>query len=503
VGGLVVVRSAARQIGFVAVGTMFVLAGLGWLSAGDVANAGSSPDGHCPPGRLSAPGLQHAPGLDRAPGLAGNARGPRSDPDCGTPTTTTTSSPPPSPTTTAPPATTTTTAQSAATLPTVTTTTSTTAPLAMTTTPPRAPSHQSPPEPPAGDSGEPQAAPRPEPTIPARPDGSDRSFLAAAIPTLSDISFEPGHVAANGGIVLLLLLLTGLPAEVLNATLKENYDQRLRRSRFSRLVALGSAINALPNPVLLVGFGLVGALIHGQLDPHLGLNRQSLILVAGLAAALVVVTGLAEALRMPYLRRRGGPPSHLRMFPLALVAAVSLVGVSRAFGLQPGLIFGITCGLALAGEISEIEEGRSIAVAAVGLLVVAIASWLVWTPVADAAAGPDPGTGTLFLDAALSALWVTGLQAVIFGLLPLRFLYGEKLMKWSPLCWIAIYGAALFLFVHAVARPGGGSEGHVSSSATIWSMFGVLGLFTLGSLGVWAWFRYVAPARRVPDLAET
>jgi hypothetical protein len=303
-------------------------------------------------------------------------------------------------------------------------------------------------------------------------------------------------VAANAGLVLLLLLLAGLPAEVLNATLKANYHERPRGSRFPRLVALGGTINALPNPVLLVSFGLVGALIHGQLDPHLGLNRQSLVLVAGLAAALVVVTGLAEALRMPYLRRRGGPPSHLRMFPLALVAAVSLVAVSRAFGLQPGLIFGITCGLALAGEINEIEEGRSIAVAAVGLLVVAVASWLIWTPVADAASGPDPGTGTLFLDAALSALWVTGLQAVIFGLLPLRFLYGEKLMKWSPACWMAIYGAALFLFVHAVARPGGGSEGHVSSSATIWSMFGVLGLFTLGALGVWAWFRYFAPARQ-------
>jgi hypothetical protein len=189
--------------------------------------------------------------------------------------------------------------------------------------------------------------------------------------------------------------------------------------------------------VLLAGFGLVGALIHGQLDPHLGLNRQSLVLVGGLAAAFVVVTGLAEALRIPYLRRRGGPPSHLRMFPLALVAAVALVAVSRAFELQPGLIFGITCRLALGGELNDLEEVRSIAVASVGLLVVAVASWLLCTPVADAAGGPDPGTWTLFLDAALSTLWVTGLQAVIFGLLPLRFLYGEKLVKRSPVCWIA------------------------------------------------------------------
>jgi hypothetical protein len=272
----------------------------------------------------------------------------------------------------------------------------------------------------------------PEPTGPAPTNESDRSFLAAAISTVGDISFDPGHVAANAGLLLLLLLLAGLPAEVLNATLKANYHERPRGSRFPRLVALGGTINALPNPVLLAGFGLVGALIHSQLDPHLGLNRQSLVLVGGLAAAFVVVTGLAEALRIPYLRRRGGPPSHLRMFPLALIAAVALVAVSRAFELQPGLIFGITCGLALGGELNDLEEGRSIAVASVGLLVVAVTSWLLWTPVADAANGPDPGTGTLFLDAALSTLWLTGLQAVIFGLLPLRFLYGEKLVKWSP-----------------------------------------------------------------------
>jgi hypothetical protein len=334
-----------------------------------------------------------------------------------------------------------------------------------------------------GDSGEARAAPSVAPAVPAPSNESDRSFLAAAIRTVVDVSFDPGHVAVNAGLVLLLLFLTGLPAELLNSTLKAHYDQRARGPRFPRLVALGTAVNALPNPVLLSGFALVGALIYGQLDPDFGFNRESLVLVGGLTAALIVVTGLAEALRIPYLRRRGGPPSHLRMFPLALVGAVVLVAVSRAFELQPGLIFGITCGLALSGEISDIVEGPSIAFASVGLLVVAVASWLLWTPVADAAAGPDPGTATLFLDASLSALWVTGLQAVMFGLLPLRFLPGEKLVHWSRGAWLAIYGVALFLFVHAVARPGRGPEGDTSSK-TIWSMFGLLALFSLGALGV-------------------
>lgn len=125
--------------------------------------------------------------------------------------------------------------------------------------------------------------------------------------------------------------------------------------------------------------------------------------------------------------------------------------------------------------------------------------WLAGAPVAEAAAGPDPSTATLLLDAALAALWVSGLQAVLFGLLPLRFLPGEKVVRWSRAGWLAIYGTALFLFVHAVARPGG-DEGDVTSEATAWSMAVLLALFSLAALGTWAWFRFAAPRRH---LAET
>ena len=125
-----------------------------------------------------------------------------------------------------------------------------------------------------------------------------------------------------------------------------------------------------------------------------------------------------------------------------------------------------------------------------------LASWLVWSPVAEAAARPHPGTGTLFLDAALSTLWVSGLQAVLFGLLPLRFLAGEKVVRWSRWGWLALYGSALFLFVQAVVRPGDG-EGAATSSTTAWSMFGLVSVFCLLAVVAWAWFRFVVPHRRV------
>jgi hypothetical protein len=322
----------------------------------------------------------------------------------------------------------------------------------------------------------------------------DRSLLAAALPTPRDVSFDAGHVGMNALIVLVVLFLVGLPAELLNSVLKANYGSRPHSRHVAALAGVGSAVNGLPNGVLLVGFALVGAFVYGHLDPTFGWDRRSLVTVAGLTAALIVVTGLAEALRIPYLRRRGGPPSHLRMFPLAIAAAIVLVVVSRGLGLQPGLIFGVTCGLALTGELSDVEEGRSLAFASAGVLAVTLVSWLAWSPVAEAAAGADPSTATLFLDTALSALWVTGLQAVLFGLLPLRFLAGEKVLRWSRRGWVAIYGTALFLFVHAVLRPGAAE--HETTSATAWSMAGLLTLFCLVAVGSWAWYRYVVPRRQ-------
>ncbi|HEY4376594.1 MAG TPA: hypothetical protein VGM93_05525, partial [Acidimicrobiales bacterium] len=121
------------------------------------------------------------------------------------------------------------------------------------------------------------------------------------------------------------------------------------------------------------------------------------------------------------------------------------------------------------------------------MLGLAFASWFVWIPVAAAAGHAHPGFIILLLDALLSTIWVAGVQGVVFGLLPLRFLDGEKVVQWSRAGWVALYGLGMFTFVHTMLDPGRKVQGH---SHSFWPALLLFLAFTLVSLLFWAYFRF-------------
>ena len=96
------------------------------------------------------------------------------------------------------------------------------------------------------------------------------------------------------------------------------------------------------------------------------------------------------------------------------------------------------------------------------------------------------------IDAALATLWIAGIQAVIWGLIPIKFMYGQKVLAWNKWGWFAIYGTGMLLFVHTLLHPGMGLYGNASEA----SLFSVTVLF-LGfgafSLCFWGYFRFRKP----------
>ena len=122
-------------------------------------------------------------------------------------------------------------------------------------------------------------------------------------------------------------------------------------------------------------------------------------------------------------------------------------------------------------------------------LAVSVVAWLARTPVHTAAVKPGAGFGVQALDAALASVVVIGIEGVVIGLLPMRFLDGARLKRWNRRVWIAVFGVALFAFVDILLNPRSGYIASSSRGAVAMTVAVFLG-FGLGSLLFWAFFRF-------------
>jgi hypothetical protein len=304
---------------------------------------------------------------------------------------------------------------------------------------------------------------------------------------------------ANVLLATVLLLLVVFPAHMFNSTLAENYDEVIGwfgpvERRIDRLRAKRGR---LPAPAVIGGMSIAGALLFGFLDPHFGWSLASLALVLGLLASLVLVSLTYDVARARYMKHRIGVEAGLRSFPLGIIIAVVLVAFSRAVHFTPGYLFGVFTALHYHDEIDEKDEGRGLAVGASAMLLLALACWLAWAPVSVAAVKAHPSFNVLFLDATLSTTWIVGIQGLFIGMLPLRFLDGQKVFRWNRLAWTILVGIALFAFVETMVRPGKNVSGGKSVIPTVALFLG----FTAISTAFWAYFRYRTP-RIEPEAPE-
>jgi hypothetical protein len=308
----------------------------------------------------------------------------------------------------------------------------------------------------------------------------------------ADLGLSARHLAQNVGITALLVLLLACPSALFDSTLLGNYDEIsgwFRRTR-GRAVRAQERLARLPATVVLAGFSLCAAAIYGFLDPHFGPDRASAALFVGMAAALFLISATYDLARGYYMQRYLGERGRLVLYPVGLMIGALFVVMSRLAHFTPGYVFGIFTALTYTRrEPSDEEAGRGIAVASLWLLALGALAWVASIPVADAAAKPDAGFLVLSLDSMLAILWVAGLQAIVFGLLPLRLMYGQQVWAWSRKAWAAIWLLGVFGFVYAFIHPAGGIYG-TSPTASFGSVMLLFGAFALLSLAFWAYFRF-------------
>jgi len=327
-------------------------------------------------------------------------------------------------------------------------------------------------------------------------EASLRSRFVLAVPEPGEVSLELARVGTNALLALLLVLLLMFPSQLFNSTLEENYEEIKGWFGFAAPATRRAKAGLRKVMRSWMGFGLVAvvtALLYGLLDPEFGGNPQSLSLLLGVVGAIVIVTAAAELFSSLYIRRSARTMTYLKVFPGALMVAVLCVGVSRLVDFQPGYLYGLVAGVAFRGKLDPRQEGKSAAISALAVLAVSIAAWAAWVPVNRSAQAPGAEFGVIALEALLVAVFVSGLEGLLFGLVPMRFLDGQKLITWNRLVWAVLFWVSLFAFIHILLNPATGFIG-LSSTIPLVIVAGLFGSFALFSVGFWAYFR-LRPAR--------
>jgi hypothetical protein len=317
-----------------------------------------------------------------------------------------------------------------------------------------------------------------------------RSAFATSVPEPRQVSTRLRTVLNSLLVTAALVILIVFPADLFNATLDENYDEV--RSWFGLGPRSSKTMRPLRQALALTGFIAFGGVLYGFLDPHFGLNRSSLALALGLSVALALIT---VVFRLPFLlhsRQHHGEWARLKVLPGTALMAVACVGLSRLLSFMPGYLYGLIAGLEFRREADD-TTGRLTSLAALTILIVGLVTWAARAPVAAAAAREGAGFWIVATDACLAAIFVAGLTTLVFSLIPLRFLEGSKVTRWSRAAWVGLFASGLFAFVHILLQPSTGYVGHTQANQK-WVVIALFVGFGLFSIAFWAYFRF-RPAR--------
>ena len=293
---------------------------------------------------------------------------------------------------------------------------------------------------------------------PSEPPPPPPSQIAEALPGPLQISFEPEDVVRTVGLSLFVLLLVGAPTPLFNETLESHLDDIqgyfTKRSRGGRrwLTRVTDAARRFAGSVWGVGVYLfMAALLYSFLTP--GFPGSDWLLVLALSVFSLVVATIVDILPGErYVRRRYQAHGSFRVALWTLVLAAATVLISRIANLSPGYMYGIIGTFVFAIPLSREDEGRMEARGAVGLLILALVSWFARIPFE-----PTPGvplTGPLLvINMALVGMFVVAVEGLVFGLIPISFMPGQKILAWSKWRWALLWGAGLALFAHVLVYP--------------------------------------------------
>jgi photosystem II stability/assembly factor-like uncharacterized protein len=323
--------------------------------------------------------------------------------------------------------------------------------------------------------------------------GSMISTVGGSLAPPAALLTAPFTALANALLAIVVILLVTFPSQLFNRTYEENHE-RIRRwwaLRLGRVASLQIAnrLRASQRAALsLTSVLLAGGVLAALLDPGFGLNLRSLALFIGAMLALVAGVSATAVAAGAYRRRRHKVGAwRVRALPSALLVAGACVLVSRLTSFQPGYLYGVIGGVVFGGHLTRREEGHEVAVASTCTLVVSIAAWLLWVPVSTAATLHPSSFPLALLEDFLATLFLSGMVGLLIGLVPLRFLPGERLAQWHWGAWALVFGIAVLSVLEVVVRPQ--TNAARGAVAPFWTTLGLFLAFGVASILFWGYFK--------------
>jgi hypothetical protein len=217
------------------------------------------------------------------------------------------------------------------------------------------------------------------------------------------------------------------------------------------------------------------------------LDAQSIAALLGIVVGLFVIVLAFELPLARAQRRLLNDPGKVRALPATIVVGVVCVIASRVTNFQPGYLYGLVAGYVFTRELNHGDEAHAHVWTVAWMLFISLSAWLA-LPLIDQNFSAQPMLDIL-LSSALATIFVSGLEGLLFELVPLRFLRGEVVFAWRRSVWAVLFLVSAFLFAWIMLTP---SVGYLGSTRTSPLLPAVILFVAFGVLSVafWAYFRF-------------
>jgi hypothetical protein len=327
---------------------------------------------------------------------------------------------------------------------------------------------------------------------PAPSGNPHRSTFADRLLSPTEIDLSAENLAEGGLLALLLAALLYLPVTIFNKATEKNHETIKRwfdRPRAVLLFLFGW-IPFRKHPAVTLTLGvLASAVLFSFIEPGFPEEEGALQYLIGMVLGFGVVSFVFFATwRLVLWRLEPEGTGEWKLYPPFILLAAFLVVMARLAHFLPGVVLGTVAEYEPSKRLSVRTAGIRVATTYGVLMIVGLAAWFAWIPVEHAAAKEGASNLTLVLDSMLAIMFVSGLESVAFGLLPMTFLDGNDLFTWRKGLWAAMWGAALVWFSIVILHPALSTYGHLSGTGAVWFVLLFSSLMII-AITTWAYFR--------------